>query len=367
MIKSNPRVLVAPLDWGLGHAGRCIPVAKALLKRGAIPVIAGPEVVRRRILQSLNGLEEIEIPGYNISYSRFLPAWFKISIQSGRIMEMIRKEKIWVDQIMKSHRIDGIISDNRYGIFHSKIPSVLMTHQLNLQIPSGIGFIREFVDQRIHGMAECFREVWIPDISDKGGNSLISGHLSFPVSKNISVRYIGLLSRFEEPEKIQQTNQLHDLLVIISGPQPQASEFFKTAASFAQKNDLNSIFIISDRSILDKKSAKKKQIILVNPDDDKFLNIMNSSRNILCRSGYSSIMDLIHLKRKAILVPTPGQTEQEYLASRMKEKYRWDSISQKKLAKASDDLFTSKEGNHHIPEVSEELLSNAIDHFLKNL
>lgn len=366
---SNPRILIAPLDWGLGHATRCIPVIKSLIKHGAEPVLAGPESVRILIRKHIPGLEEIPMPGYEISYSRLMPAWMKIFIQVPGILKSVQRERVFTRNIIQEKQIDGIISDNRYGVYDKDIPSIIITHQLNLILPTGLKWLRSLVKNRIHKWSSNFQEIWIPDFfSEILQEPLLSGNLSWPIPEKQSARFIGIASRFGKSGHDKSIEKIFDFVIILSGPEPQRSLFLKKAILFARRNQLKGACITPEKNQATEEAENNCLIkVFINPADELFLKIINQTDNIICRSGYSSIMDLFCLKRNALLVPTPGQTEQLYLAVRMQKIFTHSCTDQKNLVFLSTEKFPSTYQEAFSEIFPDELLDYAVSDFLSQM
>jgi uncharacterized protein (TIGR00661 family) len=308
---AKPRILVAPLDWGLGHATRVIPIIRLLLERNCTVIIAAKGRTRELLEQEFPDLEYMELEGYGIQYSRkgwMLP--FKIAAQVPHILSVIKKEHQWLQHAVADHSIDAVISDNRYGLYHHSIPTVLITHQL--RIKTGLSslmdrFIQQFNYQQINKFVDC----WVPD-HEKG--LTLAGELSHPtLFPSVPVKYIGPLSRFTGLVKAEEKH----LLVILSGPEPQRT--------------------LWEEMIIHQLHAYKKPVILVRglpgtvdlPVVPLFVQVFNhlpaqelenyiqGASLVISRCGYSTIMDVMTMQKKSILVPTPGQAEQEYLAEHL--------------------------------------------------
>src|SRR6476661_4467518 len=212
---SKPRILVAPLDWGLGHATRVIPIIRLLRYRNCTVIIAAKDRTRELLEQEFPDLQFLELEGYGIQYSR--KGWrlpLKIVAQVPYILSVIKKEHRWLQHAVEDHSIDAVISDNRYGLYHHSIPSVFITHQL--RIKTGLGFIIDrFIQQLNYQQINKFGDCWVPD---HGGGLTLAGDLSHPANfPSVPVKYTGPLSRFTG---LISTEEKH-LLVILSGPEPQ--------------------------------------------------------------------------------------------------------------------------------------------------
>ncbi len=305
---SLKRVLICPLDWGLGHATRCIPIIKGFQERGCEIYIASSGQALQLLKNEFPELSFDELPAYNPYYSSVLPMTISMALQLPKFMKAIKKEHKVLKKIVEKRNIDLVISDNRYGCWSNQVKSIFITHQVNILVPWYLNrLVKKFNSKSIANFSLC----WIPDW--KGEKSL-AGKLSQSSGNNF--RYIGPLSRFKQVKKAEKQ---YELLAIISGPEPQRQVF---------ENLIRKELLASGKKALLVKGIPSNSTIRKNDaiDEVDFLDatnlnkIIQSSEIIICRSGYSTIMDLIIVNKNAILVPTPGQTEQEYLAKRLSEK-----------------------------------------------
>ena len=301
---------MAPLNWGLGHATRCIPLINQLLQSGYDVLIGSDGAALKLLRAEFPSLESIELPSYNIQYSNS-GSFFKAKLlqQLPHISNAISAEKKVVKELVQAERIHGIISDNRPGVRSKKVPSVYLTHQLHVLSGS-----TSWLSSNIHmHLARKFDQCWVPDYSGEGS---LSGKLGHTPSGSISPKYIGPLSRM----KAKETKINYDILCLLSGPEPQRSIL---------ENKLRHVF---------KDSPKKILLVQGNVEDEKIRTVENSieiinflttpeleqaineSELIIARSGYTTIMDLAAMGKKALFIPTPGQYEQRYLAKRLKSK-----------------------------------------------
>lgn len=303
-MSANKKILIAPLNWGLGHATRCIPIINALLENNYIPILAGDGAALRLLQKEFPFLNYYLLPSYQITYpEKGNMLKFYLARNSLTILKAASNEKKIVKSIVEKEKISGIISDNRFGVRSSKIPSVYLTHQVN--VLSGMTSpITSWVHQRI---ISKFDACWIPDY-DKAYS--LSGNLSSVTPSKSNYIFIGPLSRFS----MKKVSKNYDLLVILSGPEPQRTLFEKRLVNELKKYNKKVLLVQG----LIETNQRSDQI-----DNIKFVNYMlsreleksiNESKIVLARSGYSTIMDLESLEAKAFFVPTPGQSEQEYLA-----------------------------------------------------
>ncbi len=301
---------MAPLNWGLGHATRCIPIIQALQDDGYGVILASDGVALALLQKEFPLLQTVTLPSYDVAYAK-KGANFKRKMLSNlpKIAKAIRKEHKALAFILEQHKIDGVISDNRLGLYTSKVPTVFITHQL--QILSGkTTRLTTFLHRRF---IKRFDACWVPDY--KGGSN-ISGILGHPEKTIPNVQYIGPLSRMKK----ETTTSKYDVLVVLSGPEPQRSILEKILLAELKKYN-GTILLV--RGLVEKEEIRshQKNIEIVNfLTSDTLAKMMNSVDFVIARSGYTTIMDLTALQKKAFFIPTPGQTEQEYLAKRLKEK-----------------------------------------------
>jgi len=261
--------------------------------------------------QEFPRLKAIQLPSYNIQYAtKGSLLKLKLLLQTPRLISAIKKEKKVVKRLVEKEGIAGIISDNRFGVHHSKVPSVYLTHQL--KVLSGITTpITSKIHQKI---IQKFDECWIPDIANNGN---LSGQLGHHHNSKIRIKYIGFLSRF----KPQKSEKVNDLLVVLSGPEPQRTLLenilLKELVNFKGKVTFVRGIIGSNT----KPSIGLKNVHIINYlNTDALEKEISKSGLIVARSGYSTIMDLAIMGSKAFFIPTPGQKEQEYLAKRLAKK-----------------------------------------------
>ena len=313
------RILVAPLNWGLGHAARCIPIIEELILHNFEPVLASDGSALKLLRKEFPLLECHELPGYDVVYSkgkRFFKA--QLLLQTPKILGAIRQEKIITAQLVRSRNISGIISDNRWGVKNDAVPSVFITHQLKV-LSGNTTFISSKIQQQL---ISKFTECWIPDFQDEPNLSGEMGHLRSPA---FSPKYIGPLSRFSN----KQLPIKYKYAVVLSGPEPQRSILEKMLLEEFHEYPSPILFV---RGVVENVSKREVigQLTICNYLYGKELEMeLNRCEVIICRSGYTSIMDLAHLRKKAFLIPTPGQPEQEYLAKQLSGKGLAASCDQK--------------------------------------
>lgn len=304
----SKKVLIAPLNWGLGHATRCIPIINALQNEGFEPVIASDGAALALLKKEFPFLQTEELPSYKIEYSKKARHFkLKLLMNGHKIASAIQAEKKATKRIIESGNFHGIISDNRLGVRHHKTPSVFITHQLTV-----LSGKTTSVSTRLHNRyIKKFDVCWVPDMADTPN---LSGELGHPKKATIPVTYLGPLSRFN----YQNLPKQYDIMVLLSGPEPQRTLLEEKLFQEFEQSDKKIVFV---RGVIEDthKTYIKNNITVHNYlTGIELQNTINSSTLIISRSGYTTVMDLAKLKKKAFFIPTPGQFEQEYLAERLK-------------------------------------------------
>jgi UDP:flavonoid glycosyltransferase YjiC (YdhE family) len=353
------RVLIAPLDWGLGHATRCIPIINALLQRHCEVMIAGSGDSLQLLAAEFPGLTHFTIAGYSPAYPRSGAMVWKMAAQVPKFMRTIAQEHRHIEQLVSRHRIDLVISDNRYGCWSRQVPSVFITHQSNIMMPQTFGWLQPWVRAMNIRHMRKFTRCWIPDYPD--GHSLAGRLIAFgTVKPPLQVDYTGTLSRFSD-EPPAKENILYDVAAIFSGPEPQRSLLEHIVMPQLEQSGLR-YFVVRGLPSATPHTGDHIAGFLTSKD---LLPLIRSSHTIIARSGYSTVMDMAALHKKVIFIPTPGQTEQEYLARRLMEKGVALYMTQKdfNLAQALEKAkaFT---GFSTLPP-REGLLARAIDNILQ--
>ena len=299
----NQQILISPLDWGFGHTTRCIPIIKRLLSQNNIITFAGNKTQTNFIRKEFPTIKTVFINGYNITLDSKKSTYLQITSQLFTITKAIKSEFAWVKNFVTNNKVDLIISDNRYGFRHHVIPSIFISHQLNLQVPK----FKALVNKKLSAFINKFNTCWIPD----NPSINLSGELSNPSQLTIPFQHIGIQSRFTK------TNDLikYDYLVIISGPKPENFNFL---------TQINNLFLNTSKSIAVAspiESLSKNQNIdyFITPSTQDLNRLINASTHIISRSGYTTLMDIYKLEKKGLFIPTKGQFEQEYLAKTIKQ------------------------------------------------
>jgi UDP-N-acetylglucosamine transferase subunit ALG13 len=298
------KVLVSPLDWGLGHATRCIPMLRILEEMDTSLLIAAEGRALDVLRAEFPLAEFVSFPGYRITYPAAGNLALHMALSIPSILNGIRQEHAALKRVISLHSPDLVISDNRYGLYSKQIPCVLMSHQLFVKAPFGESLLLK-LNKRF---ADNFSECWVPDKTGKGS---LAGELAHLKPASPSTYFIGPLSRMQDiPES--ESDKPYDQVIVISGPEPQRSAFEKVMLECAQTLSGRSLLI---RGVTEEThSYTQGQVEVVShlslPEMNK---VLVGAGLVISRPGYSSIMDYAVLGKKCVFIPTKGQTEQEYL------------------------------------------------------
>lgn len=352
---ATKKVLVCTLNWGLGHSSRCIPLIKEFLQQKAEVFIASDGKALDFLKIEFPELKFFELPGYNILYPKKGSMIRKMIFSTPRIISAIKKEHAAVEKIVAENSIDVVFSDNRYGCFSNKAYSLFMTHQINIQFPEGFKWMAPLAFIFNKKFISKYNECLIPDFE---GEQNLSGNLSHP-AKLKNIKYIGPLSRFNNIYHNLNQKENKNILIICSGPEPQRTIFENLITEQILNTDLKTILVKGTAE--EKRSVEQKQNLQVISiaSTIEMMQLIESSSIIISRPGYSSIMDIAATGKRAIFIPTPGQTEQEYLAQYFMSKKIFYSIEQNKF----DLLKSITESNNYSGlqiNVPASLLTNTV-------
>jgi UDP:flavonoid glycosyltransferase YjiC (YdhE family) len=333
-------VFICPLDWGLGHATRLIPVVRCFHKNGWKIILGGSGKSGALIRESFPELPYEPVNTYSVKYpgsswGLVLSVFFQIPLLACSVFTEHRQLK----SILLKYNIDTIVSDNRYGIYSGKTHNIIISHQLSPVLPAFLSWAEYPLYLLLKRLIARFDECWIPDIIETGN---LTGNLSHRFSLPANARFIGWLSRFHD---ISASDDVpgYDIVIALSGPQPQLRRF--TNKILAQAKTLQcEILIISGMQEIEDTTMPENIKIVNHLVASEFVSVLKKAGLVICRSGYSSVMDLIEIQKAAILIPTPGQPEQEYLAERLNRigLFRYAEQSEFDLKKLYGDYLNAK-------------------------
>ncbi len=332
------KILVAPLNWGLGHASRCIPLVQQFIDEGHEVIIAGDGVSLTLLRRHFPKLRYVYLAPLNLRYGKGRRQVWAMVKAMPHLLSWAMKDHAILQAVLREERFDMVLSDNRFGLYPSKkskeanpnLRSVYMTHQLHIFLPRGWRWL-ERLAERLHArVCAKYKEVWIPDYEEKERS--LSGELGHPKLSNFkfqisNLKYIGPQSRFEPyrdvrnghdmvTEMSSRRTELYETVALLSGLEPQRTILEREiAARYAGKEE--SVLIV--QGLMNRPNTRMKRgniTIVPYLGDEELARVLHGARHIIARSGYSTIMDLeaLGVLEKAELIPTPGQSEQEYLA-----------------------------------------------------
>ncbi len=328
------RVLVAALDWGLGHATRCIPIIKELIHAQCEVIIAGSGSSLTLLKTEFPQLKVVQLPAYGPVYPSRGSMVLKIIMQLPKFIKAIKREHAIIENFVREKQIHCVISDNRFGCCSKHAYTIFITHQVNILLPNRWKWLRGLVNFINHHHIKKFNLCWIPD---EGGENNLTGSMSAGFSRS---RFIGKISRFTPC--ISHNNKLDfDILCILSGPEPQRTLLERLLTTQIATSKLKAIMVRGIPEASHRRTNDQLEIVDF-MGSRELQDTICQSRLIIARSGYSTVMDMATLGKQAVFIPTPGQTEQEYLAEHLKIKKITYSINQSKfdltdaMARAAD-------------------------------
>lgn len=316
------KILIAPLNWGLGHASRCVPLVQRLLDEGHEVVLGGDGDSLTLLRKHFPKLRYTYLAPLNLRYSAG-------KRQVGAMLKAIPKILVWsmkdhavLQAILREESFDQVISDNRFGLYSKQVECVYITHQLHIMLPQGWRWA-EGIASRIHARVYArYNRVWVPDYEEKAKS--LSGELGHNFKFQISrFEYIGPLSRFTgKPENRNTGTPNYSVVAVLSGLEPHRTMLEKEIiARYTGQEE--KVLIVQGLMGRPNTRIKRGNITIVpSMGDAELVPALMGAKRIIARSGYSTIMDLeaLGVMDKAELIPTPGQPEQEYLARFIEEK-----------------------------------------------
>jgi hypothetical protein len=358
-LNKKKNILICPLEWGFGHAGRMIALASRLREMNYNILFGAGEKHLTFIRNEMPGLTYINFPGFRPGYSRFLPQYIILLLEIPLLLFHIIREHIRLGRIIPEHSVDIVISDNRFGLWNKSIKTIYVTHQPLIPLPKPFSFL-EFIGVLLHRLVIIkYSLCFIPDLP---GDLNLSGRLSHCVKLPQNVRFVGILSRFSgtSPSRDESHDGTGHYTVILSGPEPQRGILEKKLTHILKDKKHPSIFLLGNPDKPDSMIRSGNIICYNHLPGPAMKEVIAGSEAIVTRSGYTTIMELVSLNCSALLIPTPGQTEQEYLARYLSEKGWFTTVSQKKIDMDTPFPSANLKWNHEIDAQSRMLLDNAL-------
>ena len=352
----NKAIIYGVLNWGLGHATRSIPIIQSLIRLDYEVIICSDGDALLLLKKEFPHIQFVELPGYKVRYDFRSMVLNMVRYSIGMLKAIHREEKI-LRELVSKYQPAFVISDNRYGFHCKKVKSIFITHQLNIpsrkkwQAFTANRFLRQFINR--------FDTCWVPDLANAPN---LSGQLSHDVSLSIPIQYIGPLSRFGLVEKELK----YDVAFVLSGPEPQRTKLENMILD--QQSDLpgKCCLVRGTDAATERASAQKRNLKVYDLLESEVLESLIAESNLLvCRAGYTTIMDLVAMQKSAVLIPTPGQPEQEYLASHLSAQFpNFSFISQKDFnVSVLEEAKENWQGATELPIWTDEKLATLLEIF----
>ena len=307
------KVLIAPLNWGLGHATRCIPLIRKYIDEGHEVLLGGDGQSLTRLMQEFPSLPYVSLSPLHLHYAKGTSQVWALLRALPQFISMYYGDRRILQQLIKQEHIDMVISDNRFGLFNHQVTCIYLTHQLYIHLPRTMRFFEQLAFQVHRRIWQHYNQVWVPDYEDE--TKCLSGALShsdYPLPSK--VQFIGPLSRLQPTEQIDKR---YDVVALLSGIEPQRS-LLEEQICREWYGKQQKVLIVQGRVSEPFVEWHRGNLTIVpHLADTQLTAVLQGTQTILCRSGYSTIMDLatLNLLQKAKFIPTPGQSEQEYLAA----------------------------------------------------
>ena len=320
------KTLFCVLNWGLGHASRSSVLIQRLIQEGHDVTIASDGVALDHLKKRFPNQSFLELPPYNVRYASNSMI-INMVFQARKILRAIKHEHSVLTAFCKEHKIEQIISDNRYGCYHHELPSYFLSHQLRPIVPAP-KFIAQLLYKKLDHYMAPFTSLWVPDHAPPLN---LSGQLSAYPRDVVYKGFLSDLATYKLPK--EQRSYCYDIGIMLSGPEPMRSHLEERLTSLLEPLEHLQFFLVRGLPNDDTSSLDLPPHIHVfnHLYGQELAQKLNGCKALICRSGYSTLMDLLCLDIDAIVIPTPGQTEQVYLAVQMEKKSNYTMLYQRDL------------------------------------
>jgi len=354
-------ILVAALNWGIGHATRDMPIINRLLEKGCKVILASDGAALNVWKREYPDLQTLELPSWNIKYQKWGSFTLKMITRAPYILMGIYRERKIIADAIKKYKVDGMISDNRFGVYSPDICSVFMTHQISLKMNKFLRWCEPLMYLCNHHYIRQFDAVWVPDYE---GEPNLTGSLSHKHRPSNNLKFLGPISRFMDMWDGTTPEKEYDVAVVLSGVEPQRSMLEeKIKEQLLPLKDTKVILVQGRSDAKEKTELRPGFTVRAFMTSEELMQTFLKSKAIVCRSGYSTILDLAVLNQTALMIPTPGQTEQVYLAKWLGDAGLVVCQSQKRI-NLSEGLEKLKDIKGFSVKSDTTALDAAIDEFL---
>lgn len=358
------KALVAPLDWGLGHATRCAPVVREFLEKGCdveLAVTRGNAAILREMFPDVR---QRLAPSYNIVYPKHgYNMAFWLLKNSAHLRAVMRAEHHYAEEMVERHGYDILVSDNRFAFRSRKAKSVYMTHQCRIAFPKMFRMFEAFGAAWHASVMSRFDEVWVPDIPEFPG---YAGSLSHVERCPRPLKFVGPLSRFAMLPLTQSTEKDLNIVAVVSGVEPARSRFASRLSSVLPQIPGKHVVILGKPASSLKTWTAGNVTFYNHLPTQEFADVISRAGWVISRGGYSTVMDMAVLGAKCIFVPTPGQYEQVVLAADLSAAGFAVSIEEGSLSVDSLSKALQRADVVELPRQSKNtLLSDAVTQILR--
>ncbi len=353
-------VYYSVLNMGLGHAARSLPIIRGFITRGWRVIIGSNGRALRFLEHELPEIETVVTPDYAIEYSRGRWLIPKLMLQAPLVLTRIAEERKLTNHIVEKYSPGIIFSDHCYGAYHRSVPSYFLTHQVYFAMPAGMDAFAHFAALGNFYFHKKFRKVIILDEKGTDGG-LLSGALSRHPENRTTYAYAGIISSVEKKE----SDSTLDLLVSISGPEPQRTLLESRILSEIEMIPGKKVVVLGKSESTARLKDDEDLQVFSHLSREEISTLINNAKMIVSRPGYTTLMELAESGKKALFIPTPGQTEQIYLASRCQEKKWFHAVSQDELKLAEDCATANKYPGVSMRGATEKTLSTIFENILE--
>jgi len=346
-------ILYAILSWGLGHAGRSIPVIQELQKKGHTVTIISNGRTLEFLKREIKNCKFIDSPDYPMPYTNKGFSVARMFFLLPSIVRGIQKEKKMLKKILAKEKYDRIISDQRYGMYSEEIPSYFITNQIRFIAPGRLRIGETLTEWFNDRWQTKFEKIIVPDFKNNNLTGDLTHNLRF---SNKKIEYIGIMTDLRQ-KKVKKDI---DYYVSLSGPEPERTFFEKKILK--QLPQLKGKIVVTLAKPEQNFTKKKGNITIYSfVNRKKQEDLMNRAKMIITRSGYTTMVELAELEKKAVLIPTKGQTEQEYLAYYNTIKHNFFGVPQEKMHLETDVLYAAQTRGFKKEHNSEQSLKNFME------
>ncbi len=327
------KILISPLSWGLGHATRDVAIIADLLDRGHTVGVAATGAALELLSREFADLKFYDVPDYPSPYTS---GGFSIPRVLGLfplIVREIAREHRTISRIIRREGYNLVISDNRFGAYAKDVPGLFISHQIRFSTPGNIESIERMMEVFNGRYHRNFERVIIPD-NPPGPRSLSGklGHAQRPVTRR-KAYWAGIITDIRR----QDVPQDIDYLVSIAGPKVTKDALREVIMGQIGGLSGRKFILLGDPGAEPEERLDGETIVKSHAQRDEMATLMNRAKFIITRSGYTTVMELAELGKKGILfIPTPGQTEQEYLSDYYEEMGWVHSVAQRRLDLVAD-------------------------------